>query len=121
MKIIGGSFGVSGSASITGEDVQIKGSITVRKSIKDIDRVIARAHQERKFGLVGFVLGSLFLGFIGLVLAGPIGVLIGIVLTIAGSFYSEKFGIADIEFKGGDKITLQGSVREINNLTGFNS
>ena len=45
---------------------------------------------------------------VGWLVFGPIGSLIGLVIAIAGSFYSKKTIKADVLFHRGEKLAVEG-------------
>lgn len=120
MKILGGSFGVSGSAKITSEGWLIVNSARSGKfTSSDVASVSTRQEKQRKFGWIGAILGGLILLVVLGSMFGPIGALLAIVLAIAGSFYSQKSNSAEVTFVNGDTLSVQGTGREINMLVGL--
>ena len=117
MKIIGGSFGTSGTVSISqNESIHIEGAIRASKTKAEVKQVVAQSQKERGFGTLGFVLGAPMLCVAGWYIGGPMGVLVGLVLAIAGSFYGKKFSTAEVEFLSGERLSVRGSEQDINQL-----
>jgi hypothetical protein len=122
MKILGGSFGVSGSAKVTSEGWLIVNSTRSGKfTSSDVASVLAKQEKHRKFGWTGAIIGGLILLAVLGSMFGPIGALLGVVLAIAGSFYSQKSNSAEITFVNGDALSVEGTGREINMLVGLRS
>lgn len=107
MKIIGGSFGLKGKARFAGSTLEVIGTKKADYRGADITALSFRTEGQKKFGLIGAIIGAVVLGFIAGLFLGPIGWLIGIVLAIAGSFYSTKKHYADLEFSDGAKLNVE--------------
>lgn len=117
MKIVGGNFGVSGSASVSNNDtLVIKGANKVTYRADQVASVSARVVKERKFGVAGFIIGLLLFSVLLGLLLNVIGVIIAIVLAVAGSFYSKKRNIAEVRFNDDQVVVLECSGREIKRL-----
>lgn len=108
MNIVGGSFGVSGSARITKEgNLEVRGVKAMRFAGSEISSVTARTEKERKFGYLGFVLGAIILSVILGAFLNVLGIVLAFVLSAAGSFYSNRKTIADVAFSTGDMVSLE--------------
>lgn len=108
MKIIGGSFGLTGKASLVKDgSIKIKGAKTVTYPGSEVILVNAKQIKERKFGVVGFIIGSVILGAIGIIYFGVVGLAIGVLISLAGSFYSKKQNIVSLTFKDEKQIELE--------------
>ncbi len=120
MKIAGGSFGVSGSAHISRDNMLvIEGAQRGVYSPEQILSVSANVAKEKKFGVFGFIVGAIFLGVVlGLVL-NVIGVVIGIAVAAAGSFYSEKSNFVEVKFQDGKSVSLECTPRGVKKLVQF--
>lgn len=101
MKLIGGSFGIEGSANIGKEGTLfLYGARNASYTAQEVKSVIGSVSKARKFGAGGFILGLAIFGFIGFFIAGLIGLAIAIAICVAGSFYSSETNIADVTFCG---------------------
>lgn len=117
MRIAGGTFGSSGSVKISSlDEIVINGAVSASKGWGEIARVESSTRKERGFGTIGFLLGAPILCFAGWYLGRGVGVLIGFALAVMGSFYGKSVRVAEVDFKGGDRLTVEGSQREIDKL-----
>lgn len=117
MKIIGGSFGASGSLKIAGNNqIHIKSAQNATYPQDQIASISANTSKESKFGALGFIVGAIVLGSIGLALGGVIGLIIGILLSLAGSFYSKQTHGAVITFTDHKTTIITGSKANINQI-----
>jgi hypothetical protein len=117
MKIIGGNFGNSGSAYISRDKkLVISGSTTFAYIPECIKKINSRIEKERKFGFVGFILGSIILSIIFGIFLNILGVLIGIIIALIGSFYTNKNNIVDITFTDDNQVTLECTNRGVKSL-----
>ena len=112
MKIIGGNFGVKGSARISqANELVINGTPDATYAKEQVSAVSGHVNKETKFGILGFLLGFIILAVMLGLLFNVIGVVIALVLAIAGSFYSVKKNIIEIQFSDNKAITLECSAR----------
>lgn len=120
MKIVGGSFGLSGKALFQSRDyLIIDGAIKAKYSPNEVRQVSARREKQRKFGIVGFVIGALLLSvFLGMFL-NVLGVAIAVVVALAGSFYSKTTNVVQVSFSDGNDVLLHCSKFDANNLIEF--
>jgi len=117
MKIVRGSFGNSGSAYISRDEMLVvEGATKGVFGRGDINSLIARTDKERKFGAIGFLIGALVLATILGILFGVIGAVIGIILAVAGSFYSQKSNIVEIVFSDDRRVELDCTPRGVKKL-----
>lgn len=99
MKIIGGNFGVKGSAFISRDKkLVIEGAQKAIYSPQQVLSVSANVTKEKKFGILGFIVGAIVLSIILGLLLNVLGVVIALVIAVAGSFYSEKTNIVEVKF-----------------------
>lgn len=106
MKIVGGSFGLSGRAKFIGQMIEISGDKKKAYKTFDIQSVSVRSESERKFAVFSAVIGMVVFGLIGMIF-GPIGALIGVVLAIIASFYTVKRQFAEVQFSDGATVSLK--------------
>ena len=122
MKIVGGNFGVSGSAFISQDNMLVvegaKHGVYSKDKIRSINASVVK---EKKFGILGFLLGILILGAILGFFFGLLGVIAGVVIAIAGSFYTEKSNIVEIQFLDGSSVTLDCTPRGVKKLFAFHT
>ncbi|MCJ0972678.1 hypothetical protein MST27_04770 [Pseudomonas sp. PS1] len=121
MKIVGGSFGLKGSAFFSRDKLCIEGSRKAEYGPEGVRAVAARSETEKKFGLIGCAVGALLLGGLGLFFLGLFGAILGIVFAVAGSFYSTKKNVADLTFEDGSTLTLECTGRAMDKLVRFTS
>ncbi len=120
MKIIGGNFGVKGSAFISRDKkLVIEGAQKGVYSPEQIASVSANVTKEKKFGVIGFILGAIILSIILGMLLNVLGVVIAIVIAVAGSFYSEKSNIVEVQFKDNKAVSLECTPRGVKKLVQF--
>ena len=119
MKIIGGSFGLNGSAYFSGDSLVVDSVKNGQYEGREIDAIDVRVDAERKFGVIGAVVGILLFGALGMAFFGVIGAIGGVGLAIAASFYSTKKNIADVKFSDGRTLSLECTPRAINRLVKF--
>lgn len=119
MKIIGGSFGVKGTARISEETLFVNGSRQARYQATDINNIVAATNTERRFSLISFIIGAVvFSLFFGL-LFNIVGIVIGLVVATVTSFYSVSSAKVELNFVDGSILTLACSGREIEALYAF--
>jgi hypothetical protein len=116
MKIVKGSFGTSGKASIK-SDTLLVGKFSYNKD--DISSINAEVIKESHFGTVGFVFGAAILGIIGFFILAILGAVIGVVLAFVGSKYSTSEHVVALTFNDSKTVTLSGSKSEIADVVRF--
>lgn len=108
MKIIGGTFGISGSVWISRDKKCVVDGIPQKAYSPDqIAKVVASQSKSRRFGALGFIVGAIILGFLLGMLFGALGAIIGLVVAAAGSFYSTTQHILQIDFKDDNSVTIE--------------
>lgn len=119
MKIIGGSFGHKGSAYVAGRVFAVEGISKKDYRAADIKAVDARVEKSRRFGAFGFIVGAVLFTFLGMLVLGAIGALIGFAVSVAGSFYTSSTNVVEVEFVDGNRLTAEGTDRSIKKLIRF--
>lgn len=119
MKIIGGSFGLKGSAYLNRGQLVIEGSRKAYYEAGQVTSIQTKVDAAKKFGIFGAVVGVVILGFIGGFIFGPLGAIAGVVLAIAGSFYTQKKNVAELAFADGSTLILECTPRAIDKLVRF--
>lgn len=120
MKILGGNFGVKGSAFISRDKkLVVEGATMGIYKPEQILSVSANVSKEKKFGVFGFLVGAIILSVILGMLFNVVGVVIAIVVAIAGSFYSESQNIVEVKFNDEKSVTLECTPRGVKNLVQF--
>lgn len=119
MKITGGSFGHKGSAYVAGRVFAVEGISKKDYRAADIKAVNARVEKSRSFGVSGFIVGAMLLPFMGMLMLGGIGALIGFSLALVGSFYISSTNVVEVEFADGNRLTAEGTDRSIKKLIRF--
>lgn len=120
MKIVGGSFGVKGSAFISRDKkLVIEAVKPVNYSREQISRINTTQVKEKRFGAFGFIIGAILLAIILGVLFGVIGAIVGVVAAVFGSFYSDSKNIVELFFVDQNQVTLECTPRAVNKLVTF--
>lgn len=120
MKIIGGSFGLKGKAWLSADKyLVVEGDRSKKYQNEDIASMTSGDASKRKFSLLSFIVGALILGWLGLIFLGILGLIIGIIIAVAGSFYSEKKGVVTISFKDNSVLNLECTQRGSKKLFTF--
>lgn len=120
MKIIAGSFGVKGSAYIAKNAIlAVDGASRATYRPDQVSRIDSRVDAERRFGWFGAIVGGVLLAGLGMLFAGLFGAIIGLILAVAGSFYSAKRNVAEVEFDDGRRVTLECTARAMSRLIQF--
>jgi len=121
MKIVGGSFGVRGSAFVAKGRLHIEGSTEAAYRPEELSKINTRVDAVRKFGVIGAIVGAVVLGAVGWALLAIFGAIIGVALAIAGSFYTRKKNIAEVTFEDGATLILECTPRAVDKLIQFKS
>lgn len=117
MKIVGGTFGTSGTAYIGKDDtLVIDGAKQRRFKGIEIASLDSRVEKEKKFGCFSFIVGAIILSAIFSLVIGPLGVVIGLILAGAGSFYANNTNVVELAFGTGDRVTLECTPRQVKKL-----
>lgn len=117
MKIVGGSYGVNGSAYISRDQcLVVEGSARKVYPKGSATSASARSDKNNKFGCMGFAIGAVLLSIMLGAFLNLLGVVIGIAVAAAGSFYTLKNDFVDIEFNDGKKISLECSPNGVKKL-----
>ena len=120
MKIIGGNFGVNGSAFLSRDNkLVVEGAQRAVYSPNDVLSVTANVTKEKKFGILGFIVGAIILSIVLGLLLNILGVIIALTIAIAGSFYSEKSNIVEVRFNDNKSLTLECTPRGVKKLIQF--
>jgi hypothetical protein len=116
MKIIKGSFGVSGNANIKNDALFINENRYYKDSIKSAN---AEVLKEKQFGAIGFIIGGAILGVIGFMILNIVGAAIGVAMAFFGSKYSTSQHVVTLTFADDKSVTLSGRKSEINSVFDF--
>jgi uncharacterized membrane protein len=120
MKIISGNFGVKGSAFISRDNkLVIEGAQKAVYSPEQILSVTANVTKEKKFGILGFIVGAIVLSIILGILLNILGVVIALVIATAGSFYSKKSNIVEVQLNDNKAVSLECTPRGVKKLLQF--
>ena len=121
MKIINGNFGTKGSAYISRDNfLVIEGAQKSIHAPDQIASVTASTIQDKKFTIVGFIIGSLVLGSILFVFLNVFGLVIGIVAAWFGAKHSgNKSDIVEVKFTDNKSVFLECTPRGFKKLTRF--
>lgn len=117
MKLIGGNFGASGDVYLTYDNkIIVSGATSRNYKASDITSITSIQQKESKFGITGFIIGTLLFGTIGFILANGIGLIVALIITIAGSFYSRKTNVVTIALIDGNSVIINASNSQIKEL-----
>lgn len=117
MKIVGGSYGTTGSAYISLDNCLVL-EATPKKVYRpgSAAKAAARIEKSKKFGCFGFVVGAVLISALLSLFLGIFGIVIGLIVAVAGSFYTQKDDYVEIEFKDGKTVSLQCTPRGVKQL-----
>lgn len=116
MKIVGGSFGLTGSAFISGGTLTIDADRKADYAANQLKSVVAEQQSSKAFGFIGALVGAVLLSVIFSMMLGPLGVLAGVCLAIAGSFYTTTRNLVSVEFIDGCSVVLECTPRAVTKL-----
>jgi len=121
MRIIGGSFGTKGHIWINNK----KGNIAVRGDIDKVYTPDLMSHasvadgRERKFSVMSLIFGLLIFTPILTFIGGPIGLIVGLILSIVGSYYTSGGTQVELRFRDDRVVTVECSKRDAKRLLLF--
>lgn len=126
LRIVGGSFGVGGQVHVdyAKKTVQVVsgpglGGVYEREQVSGVD--IAQTEQ-RKFSVFSLILGLIVITPLAAVVAALffglwfVGFVVGLLLTVVGSFHTEKKSLATFQFVDGKQVRVGGPHHEVNQL-----
>ncbi len=117
MKIIGGSFGLKGKAYISRDKMLvIEGANKSIYSSEQIQSITANKLKEKRFSILSFIVGAIIFSVALGMFFNIIGVAIGIVLAIFGSYYSNTDNIVNIKFNDNKEVDLNCTPRGVKKL-----
>lgn len=122
VSIVGGSFGLKGRLGVDGENnILVDAARTKRFTAGEVSTVSLRTEKDKKFGCFSFVIGAVILSVIFGLFLSILGVVIGVVLAGAGSFYTNRKNFADIAFVSGESVTVECTERQARRLVQIQS
>ena len=120
MKIVGGTFGTRGYAWLRkDQSLDIKSD---RKRVypqESVRRVEARTESQKNFGCFSFIFGAIIFGAIFGFLIPGIGIIIGLVIAVALSFYTTKKQIVEITLGDDEKVVVECAGWQVRRLVGI--
>ncbi|WP_162619861.1 hypothetical protein [Salinicola acroporae] len=120
MKVIGGSFGTSGSAHISRDNTLVvktgKKHLFKPEQVTSID---TRVESDSGFNASKGLVAMLILGGIGLVVLHLLGAIVGLLMGFGIGFLREKRNVAELDIEGGKRLTLECSPKAIQWLLEF--
>lgn len=121
MKIVGGSFGIGGSAwlDFKAQRLVLRGARQAAYGPGDIRSMNARLEKERKFAVLTCLVGAVLLSGLLMLVVGPLGIVGGVALAVVGSFYTKKRHLVDLEFADGASVCLQVAAYDVDLLARF--
>lgn len=119
MKIIAGTFGVNGSAFISGGSLHVESSKTASYLPEQIQSVEIDQLVEGRFSVGKALIGAFMLGLLLGLVFGGLGVLAGILIGALGGFAPDKSNAAEVAFTDGNKLRLVCTERAVNKLIRF--
>lgn len=122
MKVIGGSFGTSGSAHISRDNKLVvkagKKHVFRPDQVTGIDTMV---ESSGGFDFGRALVGMIFIGGFGLVFLHLVGAVFGILLGFGMGFIKSKRNLAELNIDDGKRITLECSPKAIQWLLEFKS
>lgn len=119
MKIIAGTFGIKGSAFISGGHLHVESSKSGSYLPDQIQSVEIGEYADSRFSMSRALIGAFMLGLLLGLIFGAVGVLAGVLIGALGGLASEKSNSADLEFSDGNKLRLVCTDRAVNKLIKF--
>jgi len=120
MKIVGGNFGVKGSAFLSRDNkLVVEGAQRAGYPPNEVLSVSANVTKEKKFSILGFIVVAVILSIILGLLQNIFGVIIALIIAISGSFYSDKSNIVEVRFSDNKSVTLDCTSRGVKELVQF--
>jgi hypothetical protein len=117
MKIIGGTYGLTGSVWISHDNkLVVNGARKKAYQPSEIKKATASQTKNRSFGCFGFIVGAIMLALLIGMFFGPIGALIGIILAGAGSFYTSTKHLLHVEFTDENSVIIECTPRFISKI-----
>lgn len=116
MQIVGGSFGVSGSAKINEHGLMVDGVKPVLIRKHEIQAVNTSRNQSREFGVLAFLFWGVLFGLLGWWLLGALGAVVGVIAAVALSFSKKTVIRASVSMTEGRSLELEGWHYEIQKL-----
>lgn len=117
MQIVGGTYGVSGKLSIQDGHILIHSAVEKRYPSDQIAQFTTSSRQESSFSLVTLIVTCLLLGSIGALFFNLLGMLLGILASIALSFGKRTILSAQLTFTDGGQVSVEGWHYKIQQLT----
>lgn len=126
MRIVGGSFGLSGKAFFSGADLVIDGAGRVEAKPEHIKHVVSGQESEKGWSVLSLLLGLLVLTPIlwfatSFFFLGLVGLILGLWLTFTFSRTKSTSMNANVVFVDGRELKVEGSKRQINQLIKFSN
>ena len=117
MKIVGGSFGASGNAYVTEEGTLAVGGATPDEfTAGEIRSATASTRKDRKFSAFSMLLGLVTITVLLTLFFGPIGLVAGVVVSIAGSFRNKTVRLVHVQLEDNRSVELSGNAGDINSI-----
>ncbi|WEJ62179.1 hypothetical protein [Thiomicrorhabdus lithotrophica] len=120
MKIIGGTFGTSGSAYFSSDGyLVVDGAKMENYQPGDLSLIDARVDSEKRWSVLSLLGGLLLITPLLTLFFNLVGFIVGLVLTFVFSKYTSKVDLVDIAFKDGNKVSLDCTPRQVKKLVAF--
>jgi len=120
MKIIGGSYGLGGSAWLSSDKkLVVEGARGASFTADQITAMNASSSTTSKVGIGSVLIGILVLGGGGFYLFGILGLIAGLFLTFVGSRYTETAQQVQITFEDLSSLTLSCTRQGVKRLFAF--
>ena len=116
MKIVGGSYGVTGKLRMEHGDLIIQSAAEKRIPCTHLARVNTSMRSERKFSALAFVIWAVIFTALGGLFLGPLGAIGGMVIATITSFSNQKTLCAEVTFTDGTTLSVEGWHYEIQKL-----
>jgi len=119
VKIIAGTFGVKGSAFLSGGKLHIESSKKAAYRPSDIESLDIDQITDKGFSVGRALVGAALLGLLLMLVAGVLGLMAGLLIGALGGFAAEKHTAAAMSFSDGNKVRVLCTSRAVNKLVGF--
>lgn len=117
MRITGGSYGAGGQLRVFKDCIKIEGAVNKTVFPADIQNTSTTTRSEKSFSIIAFLIWCLVFCFLGFVIFGPVGSIIGFFVAIAASFSKNNVISVDVRLKDGSNVVAEGWHFEVQKLT----
>lgn len=118
MKIIGGTFGLGGSAYFSSDGyLVVDGAKRVVYKPSEVLSVVATQDIERRFSFFSMLIGLVVTAFLTFFFS-VFGFFLGVLITVFGSRYKTVDNIVTVDFEG-NQVVLNSTPKQVKKLVQF--